>query len=278
MFGNRTRLSVALLVMGMAAPVLAQEHGGRGGKAGAATEEKNWADHTGNLKFIVGWEKGKKEAEFSGKPVLYFYTTTWCGWCKKLAGESYTDAEVVKFVQENFITVLVDGDVDKDFGKEYQASGYPNTVFTDSKGKKLVQVAGYKKKDEFFEEIKSALKKNGPVRLTKAAKALAEAGADLTATREKGDWRGALKAIEAIEKIGREGAELDAAKAARTEAETLSAAKVTEAKALVAEKKFGEAKAILLKVRADFEKLPAGADAKKLLAEIVKAAEEAAGK
>jgi hypothetical protein len=39
--------------------------------------EKDWADHKGDLPFIVGYEKGMKEVEFSGKPPMYFFTTTW---------------------------------------------------------------------------------------------------------------------------------------------------------------------------------------------------------
>ena len=31
----------------------------------------------GNIPFIVGPERGHKEAEFTGKPILYFFTTTW---------------------------------------------------------------------------------------------------------------------------------------------------------------------------------------------------------
>ena len=38
---------------------------------------KDWSDHTGNIRFIVGSERGIKEAEFQGKPILYFFTTTW---------------------------------------------------------------------------------------------------------------------------------------------------------------------------------------------------------
>ena len=49
--------------------------------ASASPEEskgsKDWSDHMGNIPFIVGSERGIKEAEFQGKPILYFFTTTW---------------------------------------------------------------------------------------------------------------------------------------------------------------------------------------------------------
>jgi len=40
-------------------------------------EPKDWKDHMGNIPFIVGREAGMKEAEFTGKPILFFYTATW---------------------------------------------------------------------------------------------------------------------------------------------------------------------------------------------------------
>ena len=43
----------------------------------AAKALVKWKAHTGDLPFIVGYEKGKKEAEFSGRPMMLFFTTTW---------------------------------------------------------------------------------------------------------------------------------------------------------------------------------------------------------
>lgn len=45
--------------------------------ATAGPADKDWSDHMGNIPFIVGSEKGIKEAEFTGKPILYFFTATW---------------------------------------------------------------------------------------------------------------------------------------------------------------------------------------------------------
>jgi cytochrome oxidase Cu insertion factor (SCO1/SenC/PrrC family) len=38
---------------------------------------KDWTSHKGNIPFIIGREAGMKEAEFTGKPILFFYTATW---------------------------------------------------------------------------------------------------------------------------------------------------------------------------------------------------------
>lgn len=45
----------------------------------AATEApaKDWTEHKGDLPFIVGYAAGMKEVEFTGKPPMLFFTTTW---------------------------------------------------------------------------------------------------------------------------------------------------------------------------------------------------------
>ena len=40
-------------------------------------EEKDWADHMGDIPFLVGRAAGEAEADFTGKPPMYFFTTTW---------------------------------------------------------------------------------------------------------------------------------------------------------------------------------------------------------
>ena len=45
--------------------------------AADAAERAKWGGHMGDLPFGVGYEKGMKAAETSGRPPLYFFTATW---------------------------------------------------------------------------------------------------------------------------------------------------------------------------------------------------------
>ncbi|MFT7619919.1 MAG: hypothetical protein ACI97A_003576 [Planctomycetota bacterium] len=38
---------------------------------------KDWADHKGDIPFIVGYELGMAEVKFTGKPAMLFFTATW---------------------------------------------------------------------------------------------------------------------------------------------------------------------------------------------------------
>ena len=191
-----------------------------------------------------------------------------------MAGEAFKDEKVLKIVRE-FVPILVDGDVDKEFGSQFSASGYPHVVFVNSRGKELGRVRGYVPTAEFLAQATAALKKNGRIRLTKAAKALEKADADLTEARRKGDWRGVLRAVAAIEKIGHVGAVLERAADARTAADAEASSRIAAARALVEEGKADEARKILSKVRSHFAALPERVkEARDLLGEIEKAEDD----
>ena len=58
------------------APVHADE-APEGAATTEQTEKTKWEEHMGDLPFIIGYEKGMKQVELTGKPPMYFFTTTW---------------------------------------------------------------------------------------------------------------------------------------------------------------------------------------------------------
>jgi thioredoxin-related protein len=63
-----------------------------------AAEKEKWGDHTQDLPFVIGYEKGLELARSHDKPAMMFVTTTWCGWCKRLALENFNDSEVQRLL------------------------------------------------------------------------------------------------------------------------------------------------------------------------------------
>ena len=120
---------------------------------------EGWGDHTQGLPFVMGYEAGLKEAAAKNKPAMMFVTTTWCGWCKKLAEDNFTDAEVKKLL-DNFVLVIVDGDVEKSAASKLGAEGYPHIVFVTSKGDTLVESSGYVPVEAFKPIVEKALEKS----------------------------------------------------------------------------------------------------------------------
>lgn len=127
--------------------------------ANAPGEE--WNDHTQHLPFILGYENGMAAAKAANKPAMLFVTTTWCGWCTKLADESFTDPEIKKLL-DNFVLVIVDGDTEQKALQTLGADeGFPHVIFQSSSGTKLGEQVGYAPAPEFKQVVQDALDKSG---------------------------------------------------------------------------------------------------------------------
>lgn len=184
---------------------------------------------------------------------------------------------MVKLAQK-FVPVLVDGDEDKSLAGEYDAQGYPHSIFTDPKGKLVAKVVGAVPTAEFLDEMKGALRKIGNVPLKKAAKELEEAAAALEKARGKGDWKATLKEAAKVLKINHEGAALDAARKAKEDAAAEGKKRLDAAKEQIGAGKAAEARGTLAKIASEFEGTDAAAEAKTLLKEMDAAAADAGGK
>lgn len=120
-----------------------------------------WNDHTHGLPFVYGYQKGINEAKIADKPVMLFVTTTWCGWCKKLAADNFENAEIRKLLEDNFVLVIVDGDSEKAVVTEYGVQGFPALFFETAEGHRLGEVPGYVPPEEFKPIVEQALNKVG---------------------------------------------------------------------------------------------------------------------
>ena len=60
------------------------------------------------------WEEAYELNQTAPKKVFIDLYTDWCGWCKKMDKETFTDPAVVKFINENFYAVKFDAEQEKD--------------------------------------------------------------------------------------------------------------------------------------------------------------------
>jgi thiol:disulfide interchange protein len=112
-----------------------------------------------SIKWNTDFKKAAKAAKRQQKPMMLDFYTEWCGWCKRLDKDTYTDSRVID-LSDKFISVKIDGDKDPALVKQYRVEGYPTIVFTNSKGKEINRVVGYRNADDFLKVMQEALKAN----------------------------------------------------------------------------------------------------------------------
>lgn len=104
-------------------------------------------------------KKSKKE----GKHLMVHFTATWCGWCKKMEKETYTDSSISKLLSRDFVLSKVWGDQDSLFDidgyqiterllgqTQFGVRSFPTLAFISPEGAKLGTLPGYRKAPELL--------------------------------------------------------------------------------------------------------------------------------
>ena len=90
------------------------------------------------------------------KLVMVDLYTDWCGWCKKLDKDTYSDKDVEAKLTKDFIAVKVNPEKSQrnaKLSKDFGTTGYPHIVFVDADGKKVSEIGGYLPAAQFLEQL-----------------------------------------------------------------------------------------------------------------------------
>ena len=94
------------------------------------------------------YEEGLQLAGKEGMPVLLFFHSESCTWCKKMERETFPDP-TVKNLMANYVFVSIDTDKDKKTTKEYAVNGIPAYAITNANkehlkfGDKFIDAKGF---------------------------------------------------------------------------------------------------------------------------------------
>ncbi len=96
--------------------------------------------------FDGSWEEALAESERTEKLIFVDAYATWCGPCKKMAKNTFTDETVGDYFNNNFIALKIDMEqpMGRQFGQDYPVSAYPTLFFIDSKGDVVKKTTGFK--------------------------------------------------------------------------------------------------------------------------------------
>jgi len=124
------------------------------------------------MDFAEGYEKAKSE----NKILLVDAYTDWCSWCKVMDRETYTNAQVIAVLNNEFVCVKFNPEVEKKhkFGAynlssnellywlaNGQPGGYPTSyfIFNPAKNDKRAAQAGYLPPDQFLNLLGEVIKR-----------------------------------------------------------------------------------------------------------------------
>ncbi|MBU0634064.1 MAG: thioredoxin family protein [Candidatus Omnitrophica bacterium] len=115
----------------------------------------------GSINWVKDMPEALKSAKAQNKPLLIDFYTDWCGWCKRLDKDTYSNAKVVKFA-ENFVCVKINAEEKPEIARTYKVQGFPTTVFLKPNGSLIQNTPGYMGPDKYLElmqKVVSSLQK-----------------------------------------------------------------------------------------------------------------------
>jgi YHS domain-containing protein/thiol-disulfide isomerase/thioredoxin len=122
----------------------------------------------------LSWRKNldtaAAEAAAAGKPMLVKVSTSWCGYCKKMARETFRDQSVVDHISTCFVPVQLDGDADRQIVKSMGVKSYPTTIIVSPEMKIVSKITGFRTAKQLSHELAALCAHEEPPVTAAAAK------------------------------------------------------------------------------------------------------------
>ena len=102
--------------------------------------------------WLTNLEQAQKLALSTDKLILIDFWASWCGPCKRMDKESWSDPEIQKMMQD-YIPVQIDLDRNQRDAMKYGVRSIPYIFIIDGNGEVVYQSLGYMKKDQVKEVL-----------------------------------------------------------------------------------------------------------------------------
>jgi thiol:disulfide interchange protein len=110
----------------------------------------------GKLEFVQGYADGYQQARYRKRPMLVFFTASWCGYCHQMEAEAFNDGQVARLSRQ-FVCILVDADQEPDVCREFRIHGFPAIQFLTPQGVPLNRLVGKQSAAELMFQMQAAL-------------------------------------------------------------------------------------------------------------------------
>ncbi len=130
-----------------------------------------WADDW--LDGANGYARGSEQAKLSGKPMMVYFYTDWCPYCRKFEKHTLSNPDVQKALSA-FIKVRINpekGTRENQLGDQYRIEGFPSVYFENPASGQATQemTRALKSAKDFINAANEFSKVTHPAKLEKAA-------------------------------------------------------------------------------------------------------------
>ncbi|MCX9085461.1 MAG: thioredoxin family protein [Candidatus Methanoperedens sp.] len=101
--------------------------------------------YLGGIKFhraAAGLEEGVEIAKIENKPIMMYFWAIWCQYCARFQTDTLGNPKVKKILEEDYVLVAMDLDIDREVAQQYGVSYPPYLVFMDPNRNVLDRVPG----------------------------------------------------------------------------------------------------------------------------------------
>ncbi|WP_236974217.1 thioredoxin family protein [Membranihabitans maritimus] len=111
------------------------------------------------------WAKIVEKANQENKLIFLDAYAVWCGPCKMMDRQVFSDPEIGDFFNENFINAKIDMEKGEGPGlrQKYQVTAYPTLLFINGNGELVHKTVGFKSPDALRQNANTALRKDHKV-------------------------------------------------------------------------------------------------------------------
>lgn len=102
------------------------------------------------------------QAAKENKIILLNLEANWCHWCHVMHDSTYSNPEILAYINKYFIPVKADQDANPELSNRYKDWGWPATIFINAKGEDVVKRAGYIAPENFLRLLKAIVADPSP--------------------------------------------------------------------------------------------------------------------
>ena len=100
------------------------------------------------------YKQGIELSKIEGKKIFLYFYADWCTYCKKMEKETFNDDSVVSYLNNNFIPIKVNSDIDVKTALSFGVRGLPSTWFIEGDGERISNLPGFIAADTLLNILK----------------------------------------------------------------------------------------------------------------------------